>query len=382
MEIVSVPPRRAHLVVLGAGPAGCLLALQAARAGWDVVLLDRKSFPRRKVCGGCLAPAAIRALHQAAAQQVLARASAAPLQRLWLRVPGGELRLPIPPAAAVDRQALDDQLLRLARAAGVLWCPETTGRVGSLTDKGRTVHWRSVSGESGHTLAQLVVVACGLHVQGAGIASPEFHIRPKEHSLVGAGLVQQIAAPEIVPPGQVLMAVGEEGYAGLVATARGQLNAAAAITPRALRHHGDLAAAVCRVFRRCGLELPQLAQLRWQGTPRLSHRVEPAARGRVFLVGDALEYVEPFTGQGIAAAYRQGLALWQAIQSAGGSWSPALERLWNARSKRLGRWQRFSTGLLVALLRRGPLVRRSVAVLNLCPAVAGALAHWVDQAFY
>ena len=46
------------VVVVGAGPAGSVSALLLARAGFDVVLLDRSEFPRPKACGDCLSPGA------------------------------------------------------------------------------------------------------------------------------------------------------------------------------------------------------------------------------------------------------------------------------------------------------------------------------------
>src|SRR5437660_11229171 len=38
-------------LVIGGGPGGATTALLLARAGWSVALVERKEFPRRKVCG-------------------------------------------------------------------------------------------------------------------------------------------------------------------------------------------------------------------------------------------------------------------------------------------------------------------------------------------
>ena len=42
-------------VIVGAGLAGSAAAIQLARAGWSVALIERQRFPRRKVCGECVA---------------------------------------------------------------------------------------------------------------------------------------------------------------------------------------------------------------------------------------------------------------------------------------------------------------------------------------
>ena len=47
-------------IVVGAGPAGCSLALRLARAGRAVLLADGAEFPRDKVCGEGVMPAGAR----------------------------------------------------------------------------------------------------------------------------------------------------------------------------------------------------------------------------------------------------------------------------------------------------------------------------------
>jgi geranylgeranyl reductase family protein len=51
----------AQVIVVGAGPAGSATALHLARAGVDVLLLEKGGFPREKVCGDGLTP---RGVHQ------------------------------------------------------------------------------------------------------------------------------------------------------------------------------------------------------------------------------------------------------------------------------------------------------------------------------
>lgn len=52
----------ADLCVIGAGPAGAAAALHAARAGLDVVVVDRSSFPRDKACGEGILPGGVQLL--------------------------------------------------------------------------------------------------------------------------------------------------------------------------------------------------------------------------------------------------------------------------------------------------------------------------------
>ena len=54
--------RTADVIVVGAGPAGASTAYHLANAGVDVLLLEKSSFPRDKICGDGLTPRAVRAL--------------------------------------------------------------------------------------------------------------------------------------------------------------------------------------------------------------------------------------------------------------------------------------------------------------------------------
>ncbi|HEX4128161.1 MAG TPA: FAD-dependent oxidoreductase, partial [Acidimicrobiales bacterium] len=56
-------PEHVHdVVIVGAGPSGASCAYWLAEAGWDVVVVEKKVFPREKTCGDGLTPRAVRQL--------------------------------------------------------------------------------------------------------------------------------------------------------------------------------------------------------------------------------------------------------------------------------------------------------------------------------
>ena len=57
-----VAPRRCDVLVVGGGPSGAACAYWLAGAGHDVVLVERKRYPREKTCGDGLTPRSVRQL--------------------------------------------------------------------------------------------------------------------------------------------------------------------------------------------------------------------------------------------------------------------------------------------------------------------------------
>lgn len=51
-----------HVLIVGGGPAGSSCAWQLQRSGLDVLILDKRRFPRDKVCGGWVTPAVMQEL--------------------------------------------------------------------------------------------------------------------------------------------------------------------------------------------------------------------------------------------------------------------------------------------------------------------------------
>ncbi|MER5640598.1 geranylgeranyl reductase family protein [Kitasatospora sp. NPDC002227] len=114
----------ADVIVVGAGPAGSAAAYHLARAGLDVLLLEKTAFPREKVCGDGLTP---RAVKQLTDMGIDVSESAGWLHTKGLRVVSrrAQLELDWPESAAfpdfgiVRRRAdFDELLVRRAEAAG------------------------------------------------------------------------------------------------------------------------------------------------------------------------------------------------------------------------------------------------------------------------
>src|SRR5665811_1927322 len=83
----------ADVIVVGAGPAGSSTAAYLAMAGLDVLLLEKATFPREKVCGDGLTPRAVR--------ELITLGIPTPEEDGWiknhgLRIIGGGMRLELP----------------------------------------------------------------------------------------------------------------------------------------------------------------------------------------------------------------------------------------------------------------------------------------------
>jgi len=83
----------ADVIIVGAGPAGSSTAAYLEMAGLDVLLLEKATFPREKVCGDGLTPRAVR--------ELITLGIPTPEEDGWiknhgLRIVGGGVRLQLP----------------------------------------------------------------------------------------------------------------------------------------------------------------------------------------------------------------------------------------------------------------------------------------------
>lgn len=370
------PTENRDVLVIGAGPAGTITALQLARSGHDVLLVERKSFPRRKVCGCCLNARAVAAFKSLGIDAALQELKPVELDQFRLWAGGRNASLSMPNGWAISRATFDAQLLAIAQAAGVEVLTQATANVGAIKNDRRLV---TVDVER----RALRVVAAKVVVAADGLGHPslrdlsEFAASSTHevalNSRLGAGCeVAEIS--DDFASGTIEMLVAHEGYVGVTQLESGRWNIAAAFDREAVRRWGGLAQTAVRIGEQAaGRLLSFLATADWTGTPELTRSPDRVALERLFLIGDAAGYVEPFTGEGMASAIEQAIHVAPWVSRAVTAWSSDWAAAWCDQHEQLARQRAWLCRGLASLLRRPWCVRGAIAGLRLWPQLAAPL---------
>ena len=362
-------------VVVGAGPAGALTAYELVRMGRKVLLLDRQVFPRWKVCGATLSPGALHILAGSGLGPLLHRLDARPLHTLRLGGWSTRTELPLNGSLALSRTSLDSALVEAAEREGAHFCSGARARLLDLRDD-RRVLGVNVGPLEVEVSARVVIAADGLAsglMAQAGVPSqpPTSPRRP----VIGLG---GVFPPSVqgFDAGVIHMAVGPEGYVGLVRVEDGSLNAAAALDPRALGKVESPTELVNSLLMAGGWPpLPGPSGDGWKGTPELTRRPRRPGAERLYAVGDASGYVEPFTGEGMFWAMAGARLLAPLAGGVGEGWEPGLLDAWVKTHGRLvGRAQRHCR-LVAWTLARPSLTRALLQLLAAHPRLADPLVR-------
>jgi flavin-dependent dehydrogenase len=114
-----------------------------------------------------------------------------------------------------------------------------------------------------------------------------------------------------------------------------------------------------------------LATALWQGTIGLTRTTRPLADTRLFVLGDAAGYVEPFTGEGIAWALAGGRAIGPMALRAIERWEPRMAREWETLHGRVVRRRQILSRAAAVVLRRPWMVRTAFEILVRMPISVG-----------
>ena len=285
------------LAIIGAGPAGTAAAITAARAGARVLLLERGSFPRHKVCGEFVSAESLNLLSSLLKTQLLQSAPRITNARLF--VDDRILPSPItPPAASITRFDLDDDLFRAAQEAGAHARQQTTAN----NIEGDGPFQISTAQEMFKTRAVINATGRWSNLK----TEPNQNHHPK-----WLGLKAHFAEPD--PPASVDLYFFEGGYCGVQPV---NLESDKAAQPEKNRINvcamvrADVATTLPEVFTK-NFALQDRSQT-WQAltapvtTAPLIFRHPQPATGAILQAGDAAGFVDPFIGDGISLALRSG----------------------------------------------------------------------------
>lgn len=332
-------------VVVGAGPAGSIAALVLARAGVDVRLVDRSTFPRDKLCGDTLNPGTLSILDRLGIGDRV-RERAIMITGMVVTGPGGAI---VPcdypnglSGAAIIRRDLDLVLLEAALAAGVDFVPDMPVRGVLDADGGSRVAGVRV----GHTPreqslpARIVIAADGRRSRLACAFGLTRFAAPRRWAF-GAYFTD---VDGLTSRGEMHIRPGE--YTG-VAPLAGDLTNVCVVRELSPTRHGERSPAEETIVRALSSD-PEL-RTRFARARRVSPvtslgplAVEARAAGcpGLLLAGDAAGFVDPITGDGLRFAIRGGELAAEAALFELETHTPAHVRLWRARRREFaGKWR-------------------------------------------
>jgi len=269
-----------EVIIVGAGPGGSMAALVLARAGKRVLVLEKSTFPRAKVCGCSLHPRCRSLLQRYGLVEQFQRLPHFVTAGFTLEHEGTPIaRHPFNGNGTrpVERGIFDQWLAREAQDSGAVY------------QFGKTV--RSIAGgrvttSSGECEAPIVIGADGRNSIVGRMSRLARTSRPCGRMAWQAF----IDAPSLRE--DIHMNIFPEGYYGInrIDATRANISmvlyADARVSPREIADR----------------YLPGSSCRGWKSLHPISRRPWEITNGRTWLVGDAARILEPLTGEGIYSA--------------------------------------------------------------------------------
>jgi flavin-dependent dehydrogenase len=315
-----IGPDAFDAVVVGAGPAGSAASTLLARGGRRVLLLEKDSFPRPKVCGEFLSSDALPTLEKLGVRAAVERAGPERIDRGSIHWPGGRsvsFRLPAP-AYGVSRLLLDDLLARGASEAGAdtRFAARVTSVEGA-SPGGFQVRFSHARTEQ-EVRTRFVVGAWGRWDALDRKLDRGFQLARSRY----LGWSRDYEGDTARLAGQVRLYVFAGGYCGLSRVEGERVNLAGIIAESVLRRRrAGWEAVLARAKGSNPALAADLAALTpgptgFLGTGPVFLTAKPPSEEGILMAGDAAGVIDPFSGEGQAAALASGVLAGETIERA------------------------------------------------------------------
>ncbi|WP_439385999.1 geranylgeranyl reductase family protein [Amycolatopsis lexingtonensis] len=348
----------AEVIVVGAGPAGSTVATYLARAGVDVLLLEKTEFPREKVCGDGLTPRGVKQLIDLG---IDTSEDAGWVHSRGLRILTGDLTLELdwpdltsypPYGVSRTRHDFDDLLAKLAVKAGARLYERTTVTSAITNASGRVVGVEAKVGPEKtpvHYRAPLVLACDGVSARLAlsvgiqknekrpmGVAVRQYYKSPRHDDPFIEGHLElwdksDPRDPKLLPGYGWAFPLGD----GTVNVGLGMLSTSASF--RNTDYRALLRQWLDGTPEEWGYrEENAIGKVGGAGLPMGFNRT-PHYRDGLLLLGDAGGMVSPFNGEGISAAMESAqIAAEVVVQALARREGPSRERALEAYPRAVG----------------------------------------------
>jgi geranylgeranyl reductase family protein len=318
------------VVVVGAGPSGSSCGYWLADAGWDVVVVEKKVFPREKTCGDGLTPRAVRQLADMGVEDKLAGSHRYTGLRAFGFGQSIEMQWPDHPnfpsyGYTITRHDLDGLVAGRAAEAGATVLQGTEVVAVDVDDSGdatpgtlpalRGVTTKEKGAEATRTIrARYVVVADGSNSRiGRMLGTTRRRDLPLGMALRGYYRSERHDDPFIEshldirdPEGNIV-----PGYGWIFPMGDGRVNVGVGLLSTEQRWKGINTSTLMDTFVGYAPASWGLSPETCLGPPTggklpMGLSVGPRAGGNVLVAGDASGVINPFNGEGIAYGYETG----------------------------------------------------------------------------
>ncbi len=160
--LAAVPKEKWDVIIIGAGPAGSTAAVHLASQGHRVLLIDKESFPREKVCGDGLITDALNCLERMGIRERVESMSYQSKVATIFSRSRVKYEFRVEPFITIKRKILDSLMAEKAVETGAIFA---RGKITGITTEPDGLTTCSVAGSDKPLRTKVVVMATGTNVE-------------------------------------------------------------------------------------------------------------------------------------------------------------------------------------------------------------------------